>query len=473
MANLFRLRAPVVAIGCVLGLGCSVLAHASAGNPGCEDVNASQCVARAMAAMGGRQKLESIRSVALDAIGHTELMEQSYRQAPFITSYERDKIVLDLANGRLRDDAHSVWPESDPHQAESDASLIVTAAGSGYHDPKGDSPSGLSSFDEARQTLALGPLRVLIAAADARDLHYDAAEMLRSTSHAVVAFNWNDVPVRVLLNAHDHLPDAVETTQQFRDFWYFWGDVKQRVYWDNWKFASGIMYPGNEVVERNGAVWKSSETIDVQFNPPIDENSFALDPKVAQQSLQGKGWVHPFKAEKPTQLADGVSLYPGSWNATIVRQADGIVILETPISGVYTQGIFDEAKKQYPGVPIKAVLSTSDSWPHVGGLRYAVAQGVPIYIHDLTRPLLDRFVAAPHTLDPDAFTAGDEKSRPTGKSWRARSRSVVAPTACSCTHCGVRRPSGNTWSIFPSIGCSMPATPWCSIRTSTPCTTRN
>lgn len=373
--------------------------------PGCIDASAKQCVALALDAMGGRRKLESIKGVSLDVIGHTALMEQSYRQTPFITAYQRDKIVLDLANGRLRDDSHNVWPESDPHQAESDQSLIVTPAGSGYHDPKGDSPSGLSSLDDARQALALGPLRVLMAAADAKDLHYDTPETLRSTPHTVAAFNWNGVPVRVLLNAHNHLPDAVETTQQFRDFWYFWGDTKQRVYWDNWKFASGVVYPSNEIVERNGSIWKSSEAIDVQFNPSIDEKSFALDPKVAQQSVHGKGWARPFKTEKSVQLADGVHLYPGSWNATIVRQDDGIVILETPISSVYTQGIFEEAKKRYPSLPIKAVLSTSDSWPHVGGIRYDVAQGVPVYVLDLNQALLDRFVAAPHTLDPDALQA--------------------------------------------------------------------
>ena len=396
-------RSPGFAVAlCALG---GVVSHPALADerPGCADATASQCVARALDAMGGRQKLAGISSVALDVVGHTVLAEQSYRQSPFITSYQRDKLVLDFANGRLRDDSHSVWPEADPHQADSDQSLIVTSAGGGYHDPKGDSPCGLASIDDARQALALGPLRVLMSAADAKDLHYDGTQMLRSTPHVAIAFTWNGVPVRVLLNAHNHLPDAIETTQQFRDFWYFWGDTQQRVYWDNWKFASGVEYPSNEVVERNGLLWKSSEAIDVQFNPPIDAEHFALDPKVAQQSAQGKGWARSFKSDKQAQLADGVSLYPGSWNTTIVRQDDGVVILETPISGAYTQGLFEEARKLYPTLPIKAVLSTSDSWPHTGGIRYDVAQGIPIYILDLNRALLDRIVAAPHAIDPDAL----------------------------------------------------------------------
>ena len=77
--------------------------------------------------------------------------------------------------------------------------------------------------------------------------------MLRSTLHAVVAFNWRHIPVRVLLNPFNHLPDAVETTQVFHDFWYFWGDVRQRIYFDNWKLVEGITFPSNLVEERNGA----------------------------------------------------------------------------------------------------------------------------------------------------------------------------------------------------------------------------
>jgi hypothetical protein len=373
--------------------------------PGCESLTPKQCVTLALDAMGGRSRLEGVHAVALDVLSHTALMEQSYRQSPFLTSYQRDRILLDLDHGRMRDDSHSIWPESDPRQAESDQTLIVTADGSGYHDPKGDSPSGLAALDEARQALALGPLRVLIAAADATDLHYDSVRDVRSTPHAALAFTWKGIPVTVLLNARNHLPDAVETQQQFRDFWFFWGDVSQRLYWDNWKFTAGIVYPCNEVVERNGAPWKSSESIDVQFNPTSAADSFALDPKVAQQSAQGKGWNRPFKADAPTQLADGVSLYSGSWNATIVRQDDGLVLLETPISSLYAQGLFETARRQYPGMPIKAVLSTSDSWPHVGGIRYDVAQSVPVYVLDLNQPLLDRLVAAPHTIDPDALQA--------------------------------------------------------------------
>ncbi|MGB9030087.1 MAG: hypothetical protein WCC27_08210 [Acidobacteriaceae bacterium] len=82
-----------------------------------------------MDAMGGREKLAGIRTERLDVIGHTELMEQSYRQAPFITSYAREAVTVDLAGQRLTKKEHGVWPESDLKQADSDATLIERCDG--------------------------------------------------------------------------------------------------------------------------------------------------------------------------------------------------------------------------------------------------------------------------------------------------------------------------------------------------------
>ncbi len=403
------------------------IAHAkpaTAANPGCAHETAQQCVALALDAMGGRERLLQVKSVRLATIGHTLLMEQSYRQAPFITSYERDQTTIDLAGQRVHADAKMTWPESDENQSDSDATLIVGPDGGVYHGKTGDSPCSLADIDAARETLALGPLRLLITAAGAPDLHYAAPETLRSTSHIVVEFKWSSVPVRVLFNQFNHLPDAVETTQEFHDFWYFWGDVQQRIDYDNWKFVQGIEYPTNTIEERNGMVWSSSQALNVEIDVPIDDKVFAMDSAAAKQSTASPGWNRPFRGKTDTALAPGIDLFPGSWNSTIVKEPGGVVILEAPISGLYTQGVIDEARKRYPGAPIQGVLSTSDSWPHTGGVRQAVAEGLPVYILDLNRPLLDKMVSAPHTLHPDELA--NSKSSKSGKApqWKIVSEKV-------------------------------------------------
>ena len=392
--------------------------------PGCPGISARQCVNLALDAMGGPGRLQQIKTMRLETIGHTLLTEQSYRQAPFITSYERGEITLDFAGQRVLANEKSTWPEADPGQADSEAILIVGPDGGVIHTKEGDYPAPLGSLNAARQMLALGPMRLLLTAADASDLRFSALETLRETPHTVVAFTWQKIPVRVLLNSRNHLPDAVETTQEFHDFWYFWGDVQQRIYFDNFELYHGVVLPTNLVEERNGTVWSSTQALKVEFNVAVDDKDFAMDPKAASASATSPGWKRPFHPGKVVALAPGVDLYPGSWNSTIIQQPDGMVILEAPISGVYTEGVIDEARKQYPGAPIIAVLSTSDSWPHTGGVRAAVAQGLPVYILDLNQPLLDRMMAAPHTIDPDSLQMVKD-----GKGANAASTSTASGTA--------------------------------------------
>jgi len=368
-------------------------AHAPA-TPGCEGLSPAACLELSLTAMGGRPKLEAIRSLKVDTISHTSLMEQSYRQAPFITSYERDHVTLDFAGARVRTEAHGIWPESDLKEAESDNILIATPAGGVYHGAQGDSPCSRADLESTREQLALSPTRALLTALAASDLHYGASEVLRDSEHTVVTFAWNGAPVSLSLNRFNHLPDAIETRARFNDFWYYWGEVAQRTYWDNWRYIQGVSYPSNQVIERNGALWSSSQALDVRFNAALAEPDFAMDAKAAAQSAAAKGWDRPFSTAKNTELAPGIELYQGSWNTTLVRQAAGVVILETPVSETFTRGIFEEAARRYPGAKITAVLMTSDSWPHVGGLPYDAHSGVPLYVLDLNVPLLKRFLAA-------------------------------------------------------------------------------
>ena len=398
-----------------LGICVAAGTHAnekSPDTPGCAHESPQQCVTAALEAMGGRDRLQQVASIRLQTVGHTLLMEQSYRQAPFITSYARSNITMDLADQRLLAETTLTWPESDPNQSDSATTLVAGPEGGVYRTKFGDSPCSLGDLDASRETLALGPVRILLTAAGASDLHYERPEILRSTSHAVVSFTWRHIPVRVLLNPFNHLPDAVDTTQVFHDFWYFWGDVRQRTYFDNWKLVEGVTFPTNWVEERNGVVWSSTQALNVEFNVQADEKTFDMTAGAVKQSATSPGWNHPFSVKQATPLAPGIDLYAGSWNATVVKEPDGIVMLEAPISGLYTQGVIKEARKRHPDMPIIAVLSTSDSWPHTGGVRQVVALGLPVYILDLNQPLLDRMMSAPHTIEPDALQKSTSSKQP-------------------------------------------------------------
>jgi len=380
--NLRSFAAAVV--GLTSGLtGGGAWAAGPAAHPGCETLTPQACVERGIDAMGGRARLAAVVSAQFDLAQHTALTEQSYRQAPFTTSYERQQITLDLAGKRVRIEDRLLWPEADPG-ADSAEAISTTVS----------IPSA--------ERLDLGPERLLLTAAAAPDLHFVPDEILRATPHTVVAFAWRGTTVKVLLNGFNHLPDATEATRAFgQDFWFAWGDVSQRVYYDVWKLMGGLLYPTNRVEERNGVLWRSSQVLDAKFNVALDESKLKVDPAQAARAAREFRWEAPFDASDHVSLAPGIDLYQGSWNLTVVKQADGLVLIEAPISPFFTKQALAKVRADNPGAPIKAVLSTSDSWPHFAGVRQAVAEKLPVYVLDLNRDLVERSVRAPHTLHPD------------------------------------------------------------------------
>jgi hypothetical protein len=95
---------------------------------------------------------------------------------------------------------------------------------------------------------------------------------------------------------------------------------------------------------------------------------------------------------------------------TLVRQSDGVVIIEAPISSGYSAKVLAEVERRFPGVPVKAVVTTSDAWPHLGGVREYAARGIPVYALDVNRPILERLLAAPRRFHPDALERAPRKA---------------------------------------------------------------
>jgi hypothetical protein len=372
--------------------------------------SAQACISAAIDAMGGREKLTSVKTLQYESLAYTELTEQSYRQAPFINSYTHTKGTIDFPRQRLLSEVEMTWPESDPGQSKNTSTVVASPDGA-VQRGKTDRPTSAATIDSARFALTLNPLRLLLTAAADPNLKLGEPELLRGSLHPTLVFTYDGRPAKILVNPFNHLPDAIERTTTFNDFWREWGDVTQRIYLDNWQIFKGIPYPTNAVEERNGILWQSTQIIALDFNIPTTDDTFKMDATVSAQSAKQKMDAYPFQAAQKIDLAPGVTLYPGPWNATIVKQDDGVVILESPLSGLYTGGVIDQAKKLYPDAKIKSVLSTSDSWPHVAGVRTAVSLGLPVYILDLNQPLLDRMIAAPHTLQPDALAKSPKSAQ--------------------------------------------------------------
>ncbi len=376
------------------------------------DVSARDLMIKAIDAMGGEARLRGITSLTLDGIGHEYAVEQSERpEGPYVVAYHQITETRDFGRNGLRRSTETRQVQTPQWFG---INLIVADRVAVFERNGRFIPRGLSEVKDAEMILALSPERLFFTSLLANDLRLDRNTIMEGVPQNVIKFTWQKIPVTVYLNSFTNLPTAVETTNASPDniFWSVWGDHVTRTVYSNWTLEpGGIHYPHQSDVTRNGYTLKSFTVTNLKFNVPVNDEQFKIPDDAKKQfaaaSFDPDGMPLGNPQNPAAELAPGIINIPGNWGVTIVRQNDGVVVIEAPISSSYSAKVIAEAKRRFPGVPIKAVVTTSDAFPHIGGLREYVADGVPIYVLDLNLPIIARMIDAPRKSFPDRL----EKSR--------------------------------------------------------------
>ena len=396
--------------------------------------SARTLVLRSMQAMAGEEhpevRLRALHSIAFKGIGHRYMLEQSERpEGPWLLDYFQISETRDLDSGRLRQEIQSRGCNSTEcwKSAEwSPSTLIVADHVAATLDHDQASAGRANSVQLAEESFILAPDRALLLALAAPDLHTEPDLSFHGFPHHLVAFTWHNALIKILLSSYTALPSAVEITRTrpYDIFWSPWGDVTTRVSFAFWVLEpGGVHFPREWSYESNGQPDWIFMINDLTLNPALKDADFQIPDDVQKKFLARKqaieDWPLGIPSSPAQEVAPGIVLVPGSWNITEVRQPDGIVILEGPISNRYSSLVIADAQKRFPGMKIKAVVTTSDSWPHIGGLREYAARGIPIYALDLNRPILQRLLSAPHNLHPDTLSQHPTAAKVTYLSKRA------------------------------------------------------
>jgi hypothetical protein len=375
---------------------------------------AAEWMKQSAEALGGEARLRGVHAVEIDGVSAQYQREQSERpEGPWVATYQDFVDVRNYDAGAIRRTARvrgystPDWIDNREWTPES-ATLIVDGVAlrkMGERWLPGGAP-----WDAGTLPLTLDPWRIAFAALDARDLHAEADVRLDTYMHHVVAFSMADTRVRVFVNVPSMLPKAVEITRPHPSdpFWAPWGDVTQRVTFGVWTLEpEGVRVPRLWEYSTGG---QSDGRIDItrmRINPPAPSADFTVPDDVRQNFVANRRKIDDIplgsSQRKEAQLAPGIVKVPGNWDIVEVKQDGGVAIVEGPLSSAYSAKVIADAQRRFGGASIAAVVTTSDSWPHIGGMREYAARGVPIYALDLNVPILQRLFAAKYETLPDAL----------------------------------------------------------------------
>lgn len=365
-------------------------------------------------ALGGEERLRAFAAVEISGVSVWRQREQSERPegpwfATFVDFTDVRNIRADVVRRTARTRGFSS-PDWIDNKDWSDASTTLVASGVGLRTQNGSVTAAETPWDLGTLPLALGPEHVVLAARDAADLRAEADAVLDGYAHHVVAFTLAGARVRLFLNTPSLLPKAVEITRArpYDVFWAPWGDVTQRVTFGLWTLEpEGVLYPRLWDFSTGDQPDGTVEITRVRLNPALVASDFEIPDDARQRLISGRGLVAdlPFgTSQRPAhEIAPGIVLVPGSWNVVEIKQDDGVIVIEGPLSSNYSVKAIDDARQRFGGVPVKAVITTSDSWPHIGGVREYAARAIPIYALDLNVPILKRLFAARFESSPDAL----------------------------------------------------------------------
>jgi hypothetical protein len=340
--------------------------------------------------------------------------EQSERpEGPWVETFTEFTDIRNYDAGairrsaRIRGYATPDWVDNREWQPET-TTLVV--GGTGLRKVDARFVAAGTPWDLAVLPLEVGPDRVVVTALDAADARTEPDVQLHGYMHHVVSFTMKGARVRLILNAPGLLPTAVEITRArpYEAFWAPWGDVTGRVTFGMWLLEpEGIRFPRLWDFSTGGQPDGSIEITRLRVNPQIASEDFSIPDEARQSLVTDRRRV----AETPLglsrrpvkELAPGVVKVPGNWDIVEVNQGDGVVIIEGPLTSDYSAKVIEDAQRRFGGAAIKAAITTSDSWPHLGGMREYASRGIPMYALDLNVPILTRLFGAKYETFPDAL----------------------------------------------------------------------
>jgi glyoxylase-like metal-dependent hydrolase (beta-lactamase superfamily II) len=345
--------------------------------------------ADAAAAMGGRARIDGVKSLALEGEGTAYALGQSRTLDSELLSWRvsgyRREVAFD--DHRWREESVRTptfvtgWPEPAPlvegyddglaydveegAASRRDSLVSVARRVELYHDPVG-----------LLRAIGAGELRAVATRSDTVDLVTDAGDRL-----TLVVDSTTRLPRRIVSKGHE---PAL-------------GDVNLVTELDDFVTVDGLSLPSRIRKRVDTTVVADLRITRTVVNPAIGELRAPAD---ARRAAEPPGAATVTVSEE----APGVWYLAGEGHHSVaVDLGDHLTLIEAPVDDRRTLAVIARARALRPGKPLTEVINTHHHFDHSGGIRAAVSEGLRVVTHESNRGFFEAMVARPATVRPDAL----------------------------------------------------------------------
>ena len=377
------------------GLWLVVLSGEAAGQAGARAPR--DLVRRAVDAMGGEQALRGLRSTMIDFQSASfGLGQEETPESPPRATLGFGRITTEWAGRRQL--------LSQELRAVSGAVILqrrVMAGGIGMTETNGQpgmmAPGAVAAVETG---MRLAPERFLLSALDqpgglrplpARRWRGELTDGVRYAIGPDTMTLWFDRPTGLLLASERVMDDPIL------------GDRRTVTWYTRWQAAGGIKLPRQVDTEVNGRLLSHNVVTAASVNQDAPDSLFMIPDSMAARANRGPA-TPPVVSVTLNELAPGVwRAEGGNHFSLVVDQGAGLAVVEAPIGRARFGAVLDTLRSRFPSKRVTTVVMTHHHWDHSGGIRTALAAGIPIVAHERNRAFVRRVAEARKTITPDAL----------------------------------------------------------------------
>jgi hypothetical protein len=378
-----------------------------------EKAQTKEILAKCIANLGGLDQLRDAKALSYESLSHMFLHSVSVEDSlPAVFAYETNQVAIDFPRQVVHENAHWQWTES----GSANVSEVVISPDGGFvqrNDKK--TPESADQFYAAVDLLAANPISALLSAWNSADARSSSSAGVHEVTFPQTIYGQR-VATTLGIDKRSYTLKWISIRHSYSQDIYnaMWGDTVKQFTYSSWLLdASGLRLPTKWKVTTNGLEDGQVSLVNVKVNPspaePIPEipaefkNAFDGFLRVSADEFAKRN----LGDDDHLAVADGITMLPGkerAYNALVVKQDKGVVIVEGPYSNANSEQIIRYVNRTFPHTPITAVVSTDQFWFHIAGLpAYSVAR-IPIYVLDSNANLVRQLLAT-QASPPDSHSS--------------------------------------------------------------------
>ena len=362
----------------------------------------------AVAAMGGMEKLQSIKTLSMNGGTGTRLkMGQMVKATDQENPGQLKNVVdiVDIANGRASLDYELENGGFMQHRHEILTKLSGKPVGIEIVGTRliiATSPGGLFSWGTQNSPeflLRRNPVTIALAAAESASDSQPAQD--KELNGKMYKFASGKTKEGQDLGLYFDPQSKTLAAYEVVDTETILGDVPAQYLLSDYRTVNGITLPHHITIRKGGVDYSDVQFTSVAVNDPAAEQMFAI-PESAAAEAEKAAAADEYSPMKITKVGNGVYHAQGySHHTMIVEFPQWLALMDAPYTETQTKVLWRAIQEQFPSKPVKYVAVSHHHFDHIGGLRAAEAMGATILVEKSHEPILRPLLEARHTYPQD------------------------------------------------------------------------